>query len=137
MWTDGSALLGAHLALASFANDLGMVLTTSKCQTSLISLTMLEHSMKYLLVFFKLLAGIARWHLKHPVLIAGGTRGTKNVAGNSSVSSVFGAILPLPNSRAGLGAPAGCAGEERTGRLLLSPGYECGLEEALQPSGLA
>lgn len=59
MWADDSALLGAHLALAGFASDLGMVLTIPMCQTSLISLTVLEHSMKYLLVFFKLLAHTA------------------------------------------------------------------------------
>lgn len=56
---DGSALLGAHLVLAGFASDLGMVLTIPVCQTSLISLTMLEHSIKYLFVFFKLLARTA------------------------------------------------------------------------------
>lgn len=32
----------------------------------------------------------------------------------------------FPTAWAGLGAPVGCAGEERTGSFLLSPGYECG-----------
>ena len=50
--------LGLLLALAGFASDLDMVLNTPVCQTSLISLTMPEHSMKYFLVFFKLLAHI-------------------------------------------------------------------------------
>lgn len=51
--------------------------------------------------------------------MAGGTRGTKNVAGNSSVSKVFRAILPLGSEQ------LGCAGEERASRSLVSPGYEC------------
>lgn len=49
------------------------------------------------------------------------------MAGNSSVSKVFRAILPHPRQH-GLGAAVGFAGEERTSSSLLFPGYErrCG-----------
>lgn len=99
-----------------------MVLTTPMCQNSLISLTMLEHSMKYLLVFFKLLAHTARWHSKCPSANCKSYCGTKNVAGNSIASNVFGAILPLPNS-VGWDHLRGVQG--RTEQEVLSPGYEC------------